>query len=409
MGCSTSQSQGPTAVPVPKLFRRIGAGGKPSVNPERLAKGSAHLYEALIGSLDPSALGKGRDPRSTVPEHWASAYAVIGSAEACLLGVKDGGEHRQRIEQAGWWLINGMGCPTTGISAWGVPYARRIWNDETDTPPGTGMCVPTALALNALTDVYRCQAAPESLRVAALRAAEKSAVEFASTCFDWSGNSSVCFWYSVLPRHSYHVVNATALMTGQIQKTAWISNNPSLGETADAAVEYVLGQIRDENSNIWEGLYLGHKRPCGKKNRKNDLGHAAMICHGLLDYKVYGGRHGGEYDYAELVHVISRFCNGTEISEYADGREGGGKRNKYARVAGVGYALLVMARIEMITRQKHDRSLSLALYNGLLAYGANGRCMYERPGGERIRGRVRDIGNVLLGLAEFRRLVGAWQ
>lgn len=370
---------------------------------------SAHDVERfrrkLIGQRRPTDLGQGRDVRTATVDEWPTAYALIASEQ--LIRYQSFGDQAAlgAVESMAEWLIKNVGCASTRAPIWGVPYPRAIWNDPRPAQPGTGFTVPTSHALQALSEVVACPEVDSRLRAEA-RSAVRQAVEYySSKCFD-SCDGGIVFWYSALQQHSYHVNNASAIMAGEIQRAAQLCEaSAGASEQSDRAVRVLL-EAQLSNRDRPEGMYLGQKQPTGKKNRPNDLFHASLICHGLLDYKEYSGSYGATYSYLDLYRILARFIEGDRVYEYCQDGVAASRRGKPARLLGVGHALYVASRLEERMRTQRKSRISRVLFAILKNEYFDGEHICHRPGGDQATDHVRDVAHVLLGLAQFRRRIG---
>lgn len=372
----------------------------PRLRRESSPASSINIYREIFKFIDKNNPGRGKDFHTQNSKaDWPSAYALIASAELSRFistGAQSAAVNHQRSVR---WLIENSGCATTGAPNWGVPYARKIWEDTKPVAPGTAFTIPTAHAIQALCEAATSNLFDRSERQVFLESAAQSATYLATHCFDeW--DDGIVFWYSPLKQHSFHVTNATAMLAGQLQRVSYIAPEKKyLSEQADRAIKYLLNCRRDQDKGFgW--FYFGDKKPPSKNNRTNDLLHDTFVCHGLLDYKRFGGKFGNLYSYESLYYTIKQFYRDAFFYEYPEVEEISSRKKHLARVWALGHSLYVTALLEERLRASSTKFLSENILRQLRDnYFQNGR-LYYRPNGEDISERVREVGHVLLGLSQ---------
>ncbi|MDB4470713.1 hypothetical protein N9063_00355 [Deltaproteobacteria bacterium] len=363
------------------------------------------IYNTFFNTLNPDHLGYGRDVHSPKDStHWSPAYAMIVSAEVVRKNADsgtDGGNDRLKyITDSARWLLDNIGCASTIAPLWTLPYPRKIWEDTEPVKEGTGFCIPSSHAIQAMCEVSQEPNVNRDLADAAGKAALNAACYYAKNCFDGT-EDGVVFWYSSLMQHSFHVTNATSMISGQLQRVA--SLNPGqefLSSQADRAVKQLL-MLKFDADGSWGWNYFGNKIPSNKENRTNDLLHEAFVCNGLLDYKQYDGKYGGKYTYSDLHDTLCRFYRDGDIYEYSEAEARPSRRRHLARSLAMGHALYVASRLERVLERPKKIELSQLLYQQFTQKYVDGDKLFYRPDGEDVACRVRVVGHVLLGLAEY--------
>lgn len=370
------------------------------------------VYDLLFKTLDAGQLGYGRDVHSKdKDEHWSLAYALIASSELA-------GSHMNRTEhlaeislsnsvKCGQWLLDHIGCASTGAPLWTLPYPRKIWEDIEPVKVNTGFCIPSAHAIQAMFELSQEPRIGPELRDSAKNAAISAATYFSENCFDETSDGIV-FWYSSLKQHSFHVTNATAMMAGQLQRVTKLAPEiQTLSIQADKAIQQLLKLRFDDVEGSGGGWrYFGEKIPKNKKNRSNDLLHEAFVCNGLLDYKQYGGRLGDQYEYSELYESLLRFYRDGRVHERPGDEPEGPRKEMLARAPAIGHALYVASRLQSLMEVAPQIDLARILFSDLQKNYIVENELYYRPNGEIVTHRVRNVAYVLLGLAEYESNLG---
>ncbi len=363
------------------------------------------MYNTLFDTLDPDCLGYGRDVHSpTDSTHWSPAYALIVSAELLRINAaSDECSESCRLQYAidnSRWLLDNVGCASTGAPLWTLPYPRMIWEDSVPVKEGTAFCIPSSHAIQAMSEISQHPDIDDHLAKSARQAALAAACYYAEHCFDET-EDGIVFWYSSLKQHSFHVTNATAMISGQLQRASKLeSGQEKLAHQADRAIGQLL-KYKFDIDGSWGWNYFGNKIPSNRENRTNDLLHEAFVVNGLLDYKQYGGKLGTEYSYSDLHDCLCRFYRNGAIHEYSDAEKTMSRRRHLARSQAMGHALYVTSRLEKILERPKKQELSRLIYQQFFKKYIDGNRLYYRPNGEDVTHRVRIVGHVLLGLAEY--------
>ena len=215
---------------------------------------------------------------------------------------------------------------------------------------------------------------------------------FANERFDEVGDGIV-FWYSTRTEDSYHVLNITAMLVGQLQRLSrYVTSLKSrqFSQLADRGALYILAHQQKSADGHMFWLYLGDKQPA-----------EMYTFQGLLEYKAHAGRYGHLIDARALLSSIHRFMRGQKVYEFPTGYAYPAHLHyvmeRPARLWGIGYAIYVSARLEAYLSQPPDLSRQLA--DALLtSYQRNGRWLM-RPGDNQDAPYPRQLAHVLLGLA----------
>lgn len=290
------------------------------------------LYADILALFNTAAPGYGLDAFTpTESMHHAMAYALFASAESYRARATRQRDARDNAWLAAQWLIDHPNHTDDGRIGWGLPFAWDAFQDGSVNPADTIYTITTALAIQALLDAYELFRKP-----ALLETAIRSARAFTEDAFDRIGDELV-FWYSHLPHDSYHVINVSAMLLGQLQRLSRFE--PGFAQYADMAVQYILNrQQRDELGYVY-WLYGGDKWPESRPNRPNDLVHEAYTIQGLVDYVRYGGTFREEIDLHELYRSLERFLRDGNVLELPN-------ESRPARLWGVGAAVFTASLLE---------------------------------------------------------------
>ena len=364
------------------------------------------FFDCLFETLNKNSLGKGFDKYSVkTRKHWATAYGLIASSLVTKLSWSKDKKHTsiyRHIDSCRDWLKKNRGCHATGAPLWSVPYKRRIWDDKKYNPPGTGFMIPTCHALQALLDISLIHKSESNLNISIV----KEVCNYVTTKMYDREKNGIVFWYSPMKQHSYHVTNATAMFAGQLQRVYKLTNNLLYKEKANLAIKYLLHEKIKKQNNLYGWMYFGStKIPNIKKdkNRNNDILHEAFVCHGLMEYKHSGGDLGYKYSYNDLYNMMSKFDHGKNIKEYPVYETNSKRKDRPARLLGLGYALYVTSRLaDLIKKENKKNALPKKIYEEIyLRYNNKNGYLAEIPNGRDLSKHIRDVSYVLVGLSEY--------
>lgn len=354
------------------------------------------LLPAVLDGLQWPEVGCGRDPHSkSKDKHWATAYALIASA-ALRPGLPRDSKLNWAVgERAVSWLLNSVGCATTNLPVWGLPYARKIWLDEHPCRPGTGFNVPTVHSIQALCEYAQSDS---NLAEDCKTAAYKAAHVFVSDCSSLSDEGRV-FWYSTLQAHSYSVLNAISLMGGEVQRVAQMCNDEDLAKAADQAMEYVLSQRESEDGvPVWN--YFGNRVPANKSQKRNDILHEAFVCQGLLTYKYAGGTHADRIDPQDILNALAKFRRDGDIFDFPSSEANERRRTRPARAIGLAQALYVLGQLYVSSGMDEARVEMIHILNVLDHHIISGTSIKYRSAGEDVSTYIRTRAHIILSLAQ---------
>ncbi len=364
------------------------------------------MFDQLLAhSVDKQHVGRGRDTHSeSEDKDWVTAYATI--CGACLRMQRyettkqlDGPDFEALAEQSAQWLISNTGCTVTSLPLWCLYYARQIWEDTEPVPIGTAFSVPSAHAMHALSEVA-CEPSvfDEDVRSTARQRVHYAARALARHCYDTT-NAGIVFWYSALPQHSFHVCNATAMVLGLTQRAAWLAGGDAFLERQATAAARELLVLCEQGDVALGWNYFGTKMPGNRRNRRNDLQHEAMTCHGLIEYKNYSGDLSASYDFPQLVSCLKKYYRDDQIFEYPETENNPRRRAKMARLVGVSYAMFVLIEIYNITKNQQAKKLAETSIRYIEENLFDAGKIYERKDGKEVTQHIRVTGQLLLGLA----------
>jgi hypothetical protein len=235
-----------------------------------------------------------------------------------------------------------------------------------------------------------------------LEVAVAAAKTFAARALPVDGGG-IAFRYSTAPEHSYEVINATALFSGQLQRVVEMTGirDALFTSSAERAVEYLKRQ-REGPEEVPRWRYYGERMPPHAVARKfNDLLHECYTYDGLIDYEVYGGKQADWIKLEALLRGIGRFLGEDSLSKFpskatSESKDG---RHRWPELWGIGYALYVSSRLERMLVV--DPAVSRTVYRIMLSeYHENGTWLLRPrdPPGEIL---PRHVAHVLLGLAWY--------
>lgn len=379
----------------------FGAAPRRAPSQDVAATGVALLPQALNGLNWPD-VGYGKDTHSEAEdEHWPTAYALMASA--ALRGGLPGGTPLTRDvgEHAIDWLLKNVGCTSSGLPVWGLPYGRQIWMDEGPCKIGTGFNVPTAHVIQALCE-YAQTDSPQA--EACKTAAHKAARAFVEHCSAKVEDGRI-FWYSTLEAHSYHVMNAIALMAGEVQRVAQLCDDDVLRDAADEAIDYVLAQMELEDGEdgadrapVWN--YFGVRIPENKAQRRNDLHHEAFVCQGLLTYKICGGRNAGRISIDDIVKALAKFNREDQVFDFPVSEGNARRRTQLARGIGLTQSLYVLAELCAHTGHQGAAIEAQHCLDAMEQHIVKGPLIIYRPEGADVSVHTRTRAHIVLGLAQ---------
>jgi hypothetical protein len=369
---------------------------------------SGGVYLQCLNMLEPGRAGFGYDHLDRERKRdWPVGYALFCSAEARrALGTGDP-TAVENARAAADWLIKHSDLDQDAEVGWGVPVARDTFRIGRNIPANVEYLVPTTFAIRALLDVCavlsrRREGDWQTTVSAILEVAVAAARTFAARALPAAGGG-IAFRYSTAPEHSYPVINATALFSGQLQRVVKMTGirDPLLTSSADRAIEYLKGQREGpEESPCWR--YYGEQMPPHAATRKlNDLLHECYTYDGLIDYKTCGGKQADWIRPEVFLRGICRFLGDESLSKSPrkGTPESNDGRHRWPELWGVGYALYVSSRLERMLEV--DPEVSRAVYRVMLSeYLHNGmwRLRPREPAGAIL---PRQIAHVLLGLASY--------
>ncbi len=355
-----------------------------------------HLRSVFEG-FHLSNVGFGRDPHSIMKdEHWPTAYGLVASAALRVEFIPGTALTRDIGEQAIAWLLQNVGCASSGLPVWGLPYGRKIWLDAFPCQPGTGFNVPTVHAIQALCEYARA-GSPHSQ--ACKQAAYMAAKAFADRCSSKVDGRRV-FWYSTLEAHSFHVLNAISLMAGEVQRVAQLCEDAKLASMADEAISYVLASMEMEGeAPIWN--YFGSRMPDNTAQKRNDILHEAFVCQGLLTYKLCGGILGDRIVPEKLLKALAKFHRDGQIWDFPESEANSRRRSQPARAIGLAQSLYVL--VELYAKMSVDGAAreAHAIFKTLDENILSGSLISYRSGGSDISSYTRTRAHILLGLSQY--------
>lgn len=344
--------------------------------------------------------------------HCPVAYALFASAEAHRFRITNEKSALNNAINAALWLAENPDLDNDGEVGWGVPYAWDPGNIGYNNPEHTVCAVPTALGIQALLDTYEVGINSERSREVFrfLGSAVEAAKTFINGRFDINKDGLI-FWFSKYQRDSYHVINASALLTGQLQRLSNCldtSFSYELSELATLSVKYIQYHLKFQDGYpYW--MYFGGKLPWSsvkrkKNNKPNDLVHEMFILQGLLDYKNYGGRWSHTIDDGRLISGIAKYVYLDKVCEFPYQYAHEKSRERWARLWGVGHALYLTSRWESFLNYNLSKSISRRLVEILLRnyYSDGTRQWIIRPGDNRKSVFYpRHVAHALLGLSYY--------
>jgi len=280
-------------------------------------------YSKTISGFDSTFPGYGIDTAfQEYKLHYPMAYALFASAESKRYLISQESSALANSVAAVEWLVKHK--ELSGEVGWGLPFAWDAFGDGSLNKEHT-VCgiVITVLVVQALLDVVDAlERSPENtlIKIQTLIETAQSAIRsFLDNRFDRVGEHSV-FWYSTNPDDSYHVLHATSMLVGQIQRLSNYVDSPQeaheLSLIAHQGFLYIIESARlDEEGNL-QWLYEGKDWPDDRKKRPNDLVHEVYVIQGLTDYAKYGGADPNLINPIELYGSFTQFLGSNQVFEW---------------------------------------------------------------------------------------------
>lgn len=326
-------------------------------------------YTALAHRFDAAAPGKGLDAYTPlVSTDHAMAYALVASAEAHWHARTYETRALTVARRAARWLVDNKDVDGDGLVGWGLSFAWDAFADGSTNPPNWPYTITTALAIQALLDVYDLSGEQELVDTAI-----EAAISFIERSFTRLGDEA---WFHYSPaEHDHHsVYNVSAMMLGQLQRLT--RHEPGFAEITKPVATHLINARRIDDAGRVHWMYSAPGAP--SHDRENDLVHAAYVIQGLTDYARFGGElNVGQVSLYESLRAFIIQEGG--ISEMPHGEA-------VARDWGVGAALFTAALVEEETIV--SGSLSNDFLEAALMYDPPDESFYPRQ-----------AAHVLLGLA----------
>jgi hypothetical protein len=328
------------------------------------------LYFRTLGSFDEVHPGYGYDMKYKKEAlNHPKAYALYASSEAHRFRETGDISAIKNAINAANWLVTNSDLDGDDEIGWGLPFSSDAGGDGSITPANTEYVIQTAIAIQALLDVYDAvMQSGYDADISEYPATSAEAMEtFLNGCYDEDENG-LAFWYSTHPEDRFHAINPTAMLAGQLQR---LSRYPSVNQsrfsqTADKCILFILANRQnDSNGNPYWMYYEGEAPISASQNRPNDLYHEIFTLQGLFDYKINGGRYGNLVDVEKQLTTINRFINGSKVYELSVGYNYSdywkGETERWARIWSVGYALHFAVRLESYLNETPVLSTKLFL------------------------------------------------
>lgn len=367
-------------------------------------------YADTLAMFNPEAPGSGADISCTSELHeQPKAYCLYASAEARRFAVTHEPTALSNAMRAADWLVENVDLDNDGVLGWGLPFAWDAGADGSPNPPDTEYAIETAMGIQALLDVIDVldPATDRERRSAYVGTALGAARTFAAA-YTISVAEGIAFRYSSEDADSYHVLNVTSMLAGQLQRLSQCVPEPEAERfmaLSDSALKYVAARaLTTEGVPFW--LYYGAEMSTSRQvNLPNDMQHEAYILQGILDYQLHGGRLGVLFSPEVLLANLQRFIAGKKVllfpRGYAYPLNLANSLDRWPEVWRVAYALHVAVRLEEtlgVAGGTVSSSLAAILYD---AYRSRGGSWLFSPDDPRPCHYPRQLAFVLFGLSSY--------
>ncbi|NES18708.1 MAG: hypothetical protein F6K41_07195 [Symploca sp. SIO3E6] len=373
------------------------------------------LYQKTINTLDMSYPGYGIDTAFTKDKlHYPMAYALVASAESHRYLISQDRTALKNAVLAAKWLIENKNLSDSKDVGWGLPFAWDAFGDGSINSANTIYTITTALVIQSLLDVYVAISSTSNNQKLiqsslVLNTAIAAAETFTKENFQ-KEKEELIFWYSLNPEDSYHVINVSAMLAGQMQRLSHYSppkKSQIFSTFADQAVLYIKKRAKfDRDGNIF--WMYGGDYWVDRLNPPNDLVHESYIINGLIEYVRYGGRNANLVEPKLLYKSLQRFIKNDKIYDMPRGWNPPTEEHQLiqymdapARLWGVGYAIYVASIIE--SQLKIKSTLSNRLFCIAQRDYFDGENWYFKPDKSDANVYPRQISHLLLGLTAVYR------
>lgn len=368
-------------------------------------------YADTLALFSPEAPGYGADVSCTSELHdQPKAYCLYASAEARRFAATREPTALGNAMRAADWLVENADLDNDGVIGWGLPFAWDAGADGSLNSANTEYAIETAMGIQALLDV-RDVLDPVAYRErrsayigTSLAAAQTYAAAHTIRVAD-----GIVFRYSSENADSYHVLNVTAMIAGQLQRLSRCvpaREAEQLETLSDAAIAYIAARaVTTDGVPFW--LYYGAELPASRQdnNLPNDMQHESYILQGILDYQLNEGHLGVLFSPHVLLANLQRFLTAKKVVLFPRGYEYplnlANTLDRWPELWRIAYALHVAVRLEEALGLNAGAVSSTLAANLLDAYrGRNGDWLYS-PDDPRPCSYPRQLAFVLLGLSSY--------
>lgn len=273
-----------------------------------------HSIASLASNLDVEAPGYGADVLDQMPRHWATAYGLVLRACARVSKNSDLVLPEEWATKCASWLLEDQGSRTN--FGWGIPIARRTFNIDPTIEPEFPYAVPTAFACLGLVEFCTTDSFSVSpqLKDEVSDVVGRAIDEFIQRIVHIDTHRSF-MPYSLHPKHTYDVINTSALWCSTIQRAvnAGIIGQPH-AKYAHKLARHVVTMSAGRMPVVGWNYFGLNRPPKSRPNKPNDAMHEGYVWSALLDY----GRNGGslpDWIHQSLGPSMRRYVHGDVVHE----------------------------------------------------------------------------------------------
>ncbi|HJM97968.1 MAG TPA: hypothetical protein QF776_07350 [Acidimicrobiales bacterium] len=228
-------------------------------------------YWELRRSLDPERPGFGLEYPGYPEAESAMAYGHIAQSAALI------GDY-ETMQKAGRWLLENSGVEE--MTGWGLSFAWDSYRDGSVNPETTVYAITTAIAVDALTDIY-CVTGQREYILTAI-----DALDYYLNFLLKDANDDF-FLYSDQLDSNTNTHNINAMLSLTYARVGVIAGRQDFINVASGVVGSLASAIERQPGNItWRYSALPYE---SKYSFRNDLVHAAYISYGLNEAQHYLG------------------------------------------------------------------------------------------------------------------------
>lgn len=310
--------------------------------------------------------------------HYPMAYSVYASAEAHRASAtKDKSAEKNAIHAARWLIKNNDLNGDKNIG-WGLPFAWDAGRDGTKNPAHTEYAITSALALQALLDVWSLLENNPVKDRDFMQLLLDSAIGLYNTFenkFDATPHG-IIFWYSTQPCDNFHISNTHAMLTGQFARLTDYPIPENLKKNIQSKCTPGIDYLKHTVQKDKNGIFFWHYEddiPATRKLRSNDAVHTFFVWQGIHDYQIHNQGKPPFFKIASMKQSLQRCLEKTWVREFPrDGEYPASYKSaldREARLFGIGGLLYFSARLGDLKSAKQYYQILVKRYmkkDGLL-------------------------------------------